>query len=1688
MIKRLFVISFLLCVSARLSAQAYGNEWINYSQPHYRINIAKTGLYRIDSTTLANSGIPLTTLDPKNFQLFIKGQEQYIYVKGDSDNVFNSTDYIEFYAEKNDGRFDSAAYYNILRLPNPYVALYNDTNYAYITWNASIANKRVTHETDTAFTGYTPADYFYADRVTSFASHYATGNVPSGLLEDPRNIEGEGFGVSVPMGQVVSSNPSLLVYSSATLPAFIQASYSGSSFDYPAGTTNYDHHIKVSYFDNTGSTITLSDTTFLGYRQFLIERQITSDKLQNNSYVSVTNINDPLLASIAGNQKNTTHYLRIRYPQKTDFGGASEQVFFLDDNIAASKSYLNIASVSTLTNTPIFYDLTNHRYIKVLTASGGAKVLVPNSGSQKKCLLTNSSNIISVNALTPVNQTGYFVNYTATRPDSAYLIVTHKKFLSAANDYKTYRQSLAGGLNNVVLADVDDLYDQFAYGNKKNPLAIRNFCRFLVDSFPTPPKYLLLIGKSIKNDEVRSSSGGYFNWDSCYVPTMGRPSSDNLFTAGFKATSSVVPYIPTGRISAKTDAVVQNYLGKVKDHEFGLTQSDTLGWRKRVLHFAGGISTGQQSSFAGYLNIHAGIISDTLYGGKVYTFKKTTTAPIQINISDSVKSMIEYGCSIINFFGHGSTTGFDQSIDDPDAYNNKYKYPLFIANSCYSGNIHLPDVTSSSENFTLIKDKGSIGFIASSSSGVESELHPLTTELYRSLGYYKYYKGVGDALKNSCYYNSFSMYTLREISCLEMTLEGDPYIRLNAYALPDYEIHNSSISFNTSSYPDSIGININIRNLGKAVRDSFIVKVERTFPTGNSITFIKQVKTPFYAGVLSFFIPKDFENGIGLNHFSVNIDFFNTINELSETNNSTNGTVDLFIPGGDVIPVYPYKYAIIPNTSQITLKATTADPFAPSANYRLQLDTNDTFQSPIGSALINSIGGVIEWTVNLPLGDSTVYFWRVTKDSVTTDDRISWRESSFEVYRDKHGWGQSHFHQFKNDGYQFVKFRRPQRRFEFENDTKSLECNDGFLPYVAIDAINYKVNNSLEDYYSCAPGGWAFAVFDSVSARAMEQYIVPAGMGIYNNCICNSGTVFKAIVFGSSNFCGVPTPNWKDDMQTFLASIPPNQKILAWSQQNHASESYSPALRAEFEKFGASSMNMIKDTVPYIIFGTKRTAPAPGTAHEAIGTNNKSVIQLKDTLKTRWDNGYIASELIGPSVKWNSLHWKQLPQELPNTDSILIQVIGIKANGVRDTLARFTKDSTDVYDLANYVNASVYPYMQLVARMSDTLYLTPPQLKKWQVYYDEVPECAINPKKGYAISNTSLQEGEGLVVQLPIENIGTLPFNDSLVVTYWIEDKNRVLHYLPQKLKRNPFTPGQVMIDTINFNTYDNLGQSHVSYTGANYLWVDVNPPANSKYQKEQYHFNNVARIPFNVSADKINPLLDVTFDGTHILNGDIISAKPYVLVTVKDENKFLALNDTNDFKLYLRYPGQSADKPLYFANNALQFTPAQLPGNSCKIEWRPELAEDGTYRLIVQAADRTKNVSGATDYNIQFEVINKETVTEVLNYPNPFSTSTKFVFTLTGSETPDVFIIQIMTITGKVVREITRNELGNIHIGRNITSYAWDGRDDFGDKLANGVYLYRVITRHNGQAIEKRETDADSFFKKGIGKLVIMR
>ena len=213
-------------------------------------------------------------------------------------------------------------------------------------------------------------------------------------------------------------------------------------------------------------------------------------------------------------------------------------------------------------------------------------------------------------------------------------------------------------------------------------------------------------------------------------------------------------------------------------------------------------------------------------------------------------------------------------------------------------------------------------------------------------------------------------------------------------------------------------------------------------------------------------------------------------------------------------------------------------------------------------------------------------------------------------------------------------------------------------------------------------------------------------------------------------------------------------------------------------------------------------------------------------------------------------------------------------------------------------------------------------------------------------------------------------------------------------------------------------------------------------------------------------------------------------IIELTDENQFLLLNDTSDYSVYITTPDGNEERMYFYTNGMeqMQFIPASLPKNNSKIIFQGDFPVDGNYKLRVQATDRTNNKSGSIDYVIGFEVINKSSITNIINYPNPFTTSTRFVFTLTGSEIPEIFKIQIMTITGKVVREIHKDELGTLHIGRNISEFAWDGTDSYGDRLANGLYLYRVITKINNDDIEHRKTSMDYYFKKGFGKMYLFR
>ena len=161
---RFLLFIFIFIVTTLRSFAQYGNEWINYSQNYFKFPIYKEGIYRIDSTTLAQQ-FNLSTVNPKNFQLFIKGKEQFLFVKGDADNKINTNDFIEFYASPAMSDVDSLVYSHIKYLPNRYAPMFNDTIFAFLTLNNSINNSRYSLEIDTNSVLFPSANYFYNEKI-----------------------------------------------------------------------------------------------------------------------------------------------------------------------------------------------------------------------------------------------------------------------------------------------------------------------------------------------------------------------------------------------------------------------------------------------------------------------------------------------------------------------------------------------------------------------------------------------------------------------------------------------------------------------------------------------------------------------------------------------------------------------------------------------------------------------------------------------------------------------------------------------------------------------------------------------------------------------------------------------------------------------------------------------------------------------------------------------------------------------------------------------------------------------------------------------------------------------------------------------------------------------------------------------------------------------------------------------------------------------------------------------------------------------------------------------------------------------------------------------------------------------------------------------------------------------------------
>ena len=263
----------------------------------------------------------------------------------------------------------------------------------------------------------------------------------------------------------------------------------------------------------------------------------------------------------------------------------------------------------------------------------------------------------------------------------------------------------------------------------------------------------------------------------------------------------------------------------------------------------------------------------------------------------------------------------------------------------------------------------------------------------------------------------------------------------------------------------------------------------------------------------------------------------------------------------------------------------------------------------------------------------------------------------------------------------------------------------------------------------------------------------------------------------------------------------------------------------------------------------------------------------------------------------------------------------------------------------------------------------------------------------------------------------------------------------------------------INFN----IGRGKISYYASDF----------NSLQDAGGYFGDILIGGTDTAAinDNTGPEIGIFFNSENFVFGGITGADPVLLVKLKDENGINVAGNSigHDLEGFL---DENLRKPILL-NDFYEATLDDYTSGEVRFPLF-ELAE-GKHSMRVKAWDVANNAS--EEYS-EFVVAENEVVAlrNIFNYPNPFTTQTCFQFDHNQAGKSLSVEIKIYTISGRLVKILNKEMISDGAIRQN-DCIPWDGLDEYGDKLAKGIYLYRVEVESSGIGEEILKGESD--FKK---------
>jgi hypothetical protein len=1220
------------------------------------------------------------------------------------------------------------------------------------------------------------------------------------------------------------------------------------------------------------------------------------------------------------------------------------------------------------------------------------------------------------------------------------LIVSHPKFIAQSNQLAAYRSSANRLAARVV--DVYTIYDEFNDGIK-SPDAIRRFLQYADTNWTAPkPAFVLLFGDGT-NDPMKRLTESIMD---DYIPTSGIPSSDYIYTVAVGDTTMAWRQL-IGRLPAITTDDAQAMVDK-------LIEYDTLPpaqWNKRFVFLAGGGSAKEVRDNVGfYRDVMRDYIASPFFEGDTALVERTSPNPELPDAIDAERARgeINKGALWVSFSGHGSTNLVDLDFGYPEDLDIGNRYFVLGTFSCRTGDYAVSGVKPRNEYFMTAPHAGAVASIGATGYSYIDMNERIEVDMYSAITSPPYQTNIGAIFTNAkksmydLYFNGSGPGTYegtRARNHLMMySLLGDPSMDLVLsreieLALPRERAMIVNSSGEEPTPADSIAVvDAQIWNYGRIMQPDDSVTVVATIinPKQEESTDTITIGSIHRFSDLSFHLPLLRQPG----EYTVRIEA-DPDHRITETDRDDNVLVlTLLVRGNQPLPIEPVPYGRVASYDDVVIHLLNP-PSGPGAD--IIVDTTASFSSP--SVISSRTTGDVEkaeltttWTFTIPAEwRSAKTFWY--KAIATSGDPEA--AALFPLVES-----------FTVDAAtpaEFVLAGREQREalqlVNLVNTDRGVGPGSRLVPIELISRGQSTYNN----------GARILVVRSDIrigGQNAFDGY--SAGINIL---VLPSDNVTPIARGGFAFYIGAPEIN---RFLSFVAdSIHVGDRVLLIANGISfdallPGEQFRDTVIKALESIGAREASELQRDDSYALIGGKNLPPSMVRSQRVAaqplreqGLEPPFPAVVRDTFSAVSRAGSFATPSIGPATAWRSLRLGLTSGTPPD-----VTIFGVRRDGIRDSLMFLT--GADRIDLGG-VDVRLYPRLELRANFDND---STQRVDAIDVDYDPSPELALVPTSIRLEADSVLQGDPGRLAYA-IANLSRRYDANDFAIRLSSSGNDQSTPIDSIHVAR---LPAGTRLDTaFTINTSRMTGENRFSIL-ANTADVPAEP-----YRQNNVLTSSLLRVGLDVSS----PSVAVYADGHRLMSGDFVSPTAAFEVRIYDNSR-LKLDST-------------AVRKLIFDNDVIQ---AGLPGtrfleagekeHKGSFFYKPvEELPSGEHQIKVFSVDATGNSD--TSEIIVFYVERELRLAQVVNMPNPFAERTVFTFMVGGGSVPSGGEISIFTLAGRKIRSIPLSPV-DLRIGFNRVE--WNGLDEDGDRLANGVYFYRV-----------RVDDGENR-QEVLEKLVIMR